>query len=215
MEDLITRTKHVASSVWWAVVFSGAIGILFGVASLLSPEVILNLFVYAFAAFAIVMSLIALAQSVTNVRLDPLWWLSSLIALCGISVGVYIMFNPTLMHSFLGILLAVFIFMQALLDLIMASYAEASTDKTVTVFMGIAGLLAGFIVLLQPQLAAQATVWVIGAYILVHGVIIEIYAFRIRDDIKTLFQSDTAKSKRSAKAVEAKVRPAKSKKRHE
>ncbi len=210
MEDLIIRTKHVASSMWWAVVISGAIGILFGVASLLSPDIVLNLFVYAFAAFAIVMSLVALAQSITNVRLDPLWWLSSLLSLCGISIGVYIMFNPTLMHNFLGILLAVFIFMQALLDLIMASYAEASTDKTVTVFLGIAGLLAGFVVLLQPQLAAQATVWLIGAYILVHGIIIEIYAFRIRNNIKELFKTSTKKKhSRSAKAVEAKVRSAK------
>lgn len=205
MQEIVQKAKNIARSLWWSVVISGAIGIVFGLASLLWPVVILNFFVYAFAAFALVISTIALAQSITNLKLDPLWWLSSLLSLCGICLGIYIFFNPDNMHSFLGILLAVFIFVQALLDLIMASYAEASNDKTITVFLGIVGLIAGFIVLLNPGLAAAATVWIIGAYILVHGIMIEIYAFRIKDNMRMLFPNMGRKN--GTIVIEAEVKP--------
>ena len=64
------------------------------------------------------------------------------------------------------------------------------------------GIIFGFMVLLYPRLATEAMVWVIGLYILVHGVIIEYYAIRVRQQAKQL--RDAVVTPSTGKAKKAK-----------
>ena len=110
-----------------------------------------------------------------------------LFAICGISIGVFILVNPGVAQAFLAVLMAVYIFSQSVLDLAIASYSDDKQTKTPVVIMGILGIIFGFMVLLYPKLATEALVWVIGLYVVAHGVIIEYYAIKVRRQAQTSY----------------------------
>lgn len=177
---MINTIQQIVKQLWITAVASGAISIVFGLIAMIWPDLTLSFFIYLFSIFVLVVSVIVLGQSFTNIKIDPLWWLSMLFAICGISIGVFIIVNPDVAKAFLAVLLSVYIFSQSILDLIIASYSDDKTTKTPVVIMGILGIVFGFMVLLYPALATTAMVWVIGLFILVHGLAIEFYAFRAR-----------------------------------
>lgn len=180
---MLSKIKQVARQVWWTAVIGGAISIIFGIIAIASPGRTLNAFIYLFSLFVIAISAASLAQSITDIKNNRLWWLSMLFAVCGISIAVYIMANPNVAKAFVAVILAIYIFVQSLLDLIVASYSDDAESKTPMIGIGIIGLLFGFLVLFRPVLASEAMVWVIGLYVLIHGVFTEYYAFRIRSRV--------------------------------
>lgn len=186
---MLSKIKQVTKELWWAAVVSGIISIIFGIVAIAWPDRTLNAFIYLFSIFVIAIAVVVLAQAFTNIRVDRLWWLSMLFAICGISIGVFIMVNPDAAKAFLAVILAVYIFTQSILDLIVASYADDSKSKTPMIAIGIIGLVFGFIVLFRPVLATNAMVWVIGIYILAHGIFTEYYAFKVRSSATRIAKS--------------------------
>lgn len=183
---MMTDIQKIIKKLWTTVAIGGAASIIFGLIAMLWPHLTLSFFIYLFSAFVLIISVIVLGQSFTNIRVDRLWWLSMLFAVCGISIGIFILVNPEVAQAFLAVLLAVYIFSQSILDLVVASYSDDRSTKTPVIVVGILGIIFGFMVLLYPRLATEAMVWVIGLYILVHGVIIEYYAIRVRRQAKQL-----------------------------
>lgn len=182
----MTDIQKIIKKLWTTVAIGGGASIIFGLIAMLWPHLTLSFFIYLFSAFVLIISVIVLGQSFTNIRVDRLWWLSMLFAVCGISIGIFILVNPEVAQAFLAVLLAVYIFSQSILDLVVASYSDDRSTKTPVIVVGILGIIFGFMVLLYPRLATEAMVWVIGLYILVHGVIIEYYAIRVRQQAKQL-----------------------------
>lgn len=197
-----------AKGIWWGITASGLVSIVFGVAAMVAPRTVLSIFIYAFSVFILVTSAIVLGQSINSIRSDRLWWLSMLFAICGISIGLYILINPTVAQAFIAVLLAVYIFSQSLLDLIAASYSDDSKARTPVIAVGIIGVIMGFVVLFQPKLATEAMVWTIGLYILVHGLVTEYYAIKVRSEVGKVaksFKQVTHDLAHNDKAVEAEV----------
>ncbi|MDO4271516.1 MAG: DUF308 domain-containing protein [Candidatus Saccharibacteria bacterium] len=183
---MISSIRKITKELWWAAVTTGLVSIVFGLAAMLWPRSVLNIFIYLFSIIVLVVSVVVLGQTLVNLKSNRLWWLSMLFAICGISVGLYIMINPKVASDIIAILLSVYIFSQSLLDLVMASYSDDNKAKTPVVISGIAGVIFGFIVILMPSLATEALVWVVGLYILAHGLFIEYYSFKTRRQVKEL-----------------------------
>lgn len=212
---MLPKIKQVTKELWWAAVVSGIISIIFGIVAIAWPDRTLNAFIYLFSIFVITVAVVVLAQAFTNINVDRLWWLSMLFAICGISIGVFIMVNPDAAKAFLAVILAIYIFTQSILDLIVASYSDDSQSKTPLVAIGIIGLVFGFIVLFRPVLATNAMVWVIGLYVLAHGIFTEYYAFKVHSSVTRIakgvsealnIDDDSTTNKTSRKpAKEAKV----------
>lgn len=183
----MTNSLHtIANKLWTTIVVGGIVGALFGIVAMLWPHLTLSFFIYLFSALIIVISVIALGQSLANLKSDHVWWPSVLFAVCGISVGLFILINPAAAQSFLAILLAVYIISQALLDFAASSYTGDSRTRTPVIAMGILGIIFGLLVIVFPRLATEALVWVVGLYIFAHSIAIEYYAFKIRRHIKQL-----------------------------
>ena len=188
---MISNIQSIAQKLWGTVVTGGIVSIIFGLVAMLWPHITLSFFIYLFSIFVLLVSVVVLGQAFTNIRVDRLWWLSMLFAVCGISIGLFILVNPQVAQAFLAVLLAVYIFSQSLMDLVMASYSDNADKNTrwPIIAVGILGIIFGFVVLLYPQLATETMVWVIGLYILAHGLIVEYYAFRLRRQVKQLAQA--------------------------
>lgn len=188
---MLSQVKQVAKQVWWAAVIGGAVSIIFGIIAIAQPGRTLNAFIYLFSLFVIAVSVVNLAQSFADIKNNDRWWLSMIFAVCGISIGVFLMTNPEATKAFIGAIIAIYIFVQSLLDLIVASYSDDSESKSPMIAIGIIGLLFGFLVLFRPSLASEATMWVIGLYVLVHGLFTEYYAFKIRSGVKRVAKDIT------------------------
>lgn len=217
-EQMIANIRQIAKQLWTTAVIGGAISIIFGLIAMLWPHFTLSFFIYLFSIFVLLLSVIVLGQAFVNIRIDRLWWLSMLFAICGISIGVFILVNPDVAQAFLAVLMAVYIFSQSVLDLAIASYSDDKQTKTPVVIMGILGIIFGFMVLLYPKLATEALVWVIGLYVVAHGVIIEYYAIKVRRQAKTLSDAieqiaDTNDGDASSKKTAKKTKTRKSSKK--
>lgn len=181
---MISQIRKITGQLWGAIVAGGLISILFGLATMLWPHTVLSIFIYIFSAFVIIVSVVVLGRAVSEINDDRLWWLSMLFAICGISVGIYITMNPEIAQGLIAVLLAIYIFTQSLMDLIVASYTDDPQSKTPMLATGVIGVVFGFMVLFNPMLATDAMVWVIGLYILIHGVLVEYCSIRIRHSVK-------------------------------
>lgn len=183
---MLSNIRKMTSQLWGAIVAGGIVSILVGLATMLWPHQILSIFIYLFSIFVIIVSVIVLGQAFSNIATDRLWWMSMLFSICGICIGVFILANPAVAQGLIAVLLAIYIFSQALMDLIVASYTDDPRTKTPVLATGIIGILFGFVVLFYPRLSTEALVWVIGLYILAHGILVEYYSIKTRRTVKRI-----------------------------
>lgn len=184
--SLLSKEKKIAKEMWWLMVLTSIVSIIFGLVALFWPGLTLATLIFTYAIFVIVAGAVALFESVMNIKKDPLWWLALLFALFNIIVGVYLVRNPLVAGAVFVLFLALYVFVQSIIDLVVASYATKEEGRWLWVVTGILGLVAGFTIFMFPVTSSIAFVWVLGAYTLVHGVVGFGYAMQIRGEVKKL-----------------------------
>ena len=183
---MFSKAKKLTEEVWWILVLSGILSIVFGFVALLWPGLTAETLVFLVALFTIIGGVIALVNALSNIVKDRLWWLSLLGAFVSLGIGVFLIRNPLITGSLLVILLAIIIFVQALYDLVIASYATKEEGRWMWIITGIMGLIVAVVVMTNPVTAALAFVWVIGIYAIVHGVVNIGYAIQLSKDVKAV-----------------------------
>lgn len=179
-----TRSTVLTKELWWFIVLSGAASVVFGAVALFWPKLTLVTLVFLFAVFVLVAGLVELFSALKNIKGNRLWWLSLLLAVVNIAIGVYLVRNPLVTAVVFVMLLAAAIGVRAIFDLIVASYADRNEHKWLWVASGVLGLIAAVVILVYPVSASVTFVWVLGLYTLIHGVIALAYAAQIRGDVK-------------------------------
>ena len=181
--------QSIFKKLWSIISIGGIIGILFGLSAIIWPSTVLSIFIYLFSAVILAISIVVLGQALANIRVDGLWWLSMIFAICGISVALFIILNPRYVEGIIAVLFAVYIFSQSLMDIVAASYSDDKGARTPTVILGIISIILGFAVLFYPKLATTTLMWVIGVYALAHGIIIEYCTIRARRQLANMDQA--------------------------
>ena len=180
--------KRAATRVWQLIVLGGAVSIAFGLFAVLWPGATLATLTSVFAFFVIVMGVVWFADAFYRVGTSPLWWMRMLLALVAIVGGVYLLRNPDAAAAMFAVLLAVYILVQALFDLVVASYAQKKSNKYLLIAAGLLGLVMGVVVMWRPLEASVIFMWIFGVYALVRGILLEVYAFRVRKKVKELIK---------------------------
>ena len=103
-----------------------------------------------------------------------------------LGIGIFLLRNPLITASLLVLVVAIVIFAQSLYDLVIASYATKEEGRWMWIVTGLLGVIAAIALIVYPEPASLAFVWVIGLYALVHGVVNIGYAFQIRKELKIL-----------------------------
>lgn len=190
--------KKRTRQVWWLTILTGILSVAFGLTALLWPGITLTALITIFLIFVLILGVVALVESLFSIGSDPLWWLGLLFSIVSIGIGVFLISNPGVTIEVFIIFLAVFVFAQSLMDLVIASYAGENDGKWMWIVSGILGVIFGFVIVLYPEGASLAFVWVLGLYALLQGVISIVYAIRFRHDVKKL-KSGAKKAKKSKK----------------
>jgi len=181
-------SKKVTKEVWWLIVFTGVMSILFGLVTLFWPKLTLATLIYLYAIFVVAAGAVGLFESISSIKKDPLWWLALLYSLFNLGIGVYLLRNPEVAAAIFVLLIVVLVFMQALFDLVVASYLGKGDNRWVWAVSGVLGLIAGVVILTYPLATSVAFVWVLGLYSLIHGVVSVSFAMQVRGEMKKILK---------------------------
>lgn len=149
----------------------GIATILFGLAAVFWPALTLVTLVYLFSAYVLVSGIVNLVGSIMTIDRSRWWFLGSLIGIFEFGVGVYLVRHPRLSFATLILLVGFTLIARGVIEVVASFFeiGQTATVRALTVIIGLAGLLAGIILLFQPVSAGVAFVWILGLYALIVG----------------------------------------------
>lgn len=162
---------------------AGVVTTLFGVVALFWPGLTLATFVLLFSAYVLIAGVVALVRGFRDMsNKKSLWWLSILLGVLAIGVGVYLVRHPGVSFATLILIMGFAFIIQGAVDLVRGLFDDfpVSTVRAMSIMAGIIGVIAGIFVFSQPEAAGIAFVWVIGLYSLIVGPLMIASSFDIR-----------------------------------
>ena len=166
---------------WWALAVRGALAILFGILAFLWPGISLTALVLLFAAFAFADGVLAIVTGVRGIRGDGRWWAVLLEGMLGIAVAVLTVLWPAITALALLFLIAAWAIVNGLLEIVAAvRLRRVIRGEWLLALAGVASIVFGVMLALNPGAGALALLWLIAAYAIVFGVLLVGLGFRLR-----------------------------------
>jgi uncharacterized membrane protein HdeD (DUF308 family) len=172
--DLLTRN-------WWLLALRGLVAVLFGVLAFVWPGITLLSLVYLFSAYALMNGVLAFVVAYKTPK--PHTRLFSLIfsGIVSIAAGIIACLMPGITALSLLILIAAWAIVTGIFEIIAAiRLRRIITNEWLLILAGIASVLFGVILLIQPGAGALVLIWWIGAYAIAFGILLIVLAFRMR-----------------------------------
>ena len=171
--------SEVLADSWWAVGLRGVVGILFGLICLLTPGIALGAFVILFSAYMLVDGVFAIISGIKSARSGERWGLLILEGIVDIAAGVVAFLWPLITVVALTWLVAIWAIVSGALMLSAAFTLNIDHGRWWLALGGIASVIFGVLLVIEPLVGAVVlTIW-IGAYALVFGVFLLILAFQL------------------------------------
>jgi uncharacterized membrane protein HdeD (DUF308 family) len=164
---------------WWAMGLRAIMAILFGLICLLNPTLALNVFVILFAAYMLVDGIFAIASGIRAASSGGHWALLILQGLVSIAAAAVAMIWPAMTLVALVWIAAIWAIVSGALMLAAAFALNINYGRWWLALGGIASLVFGILLVIQPFIGAVVlTLW-IGAYALVFGIFLLVLAFQL------------------------------------
>jgi uncharacterized membrane protein HdeD (DUF308 family) len=167
---------------WWIVLLRGVVALIFGALIFAFPLNALAAFVIVFGAYALVDGLFAIVAALRLAHPDSgRWWALLQQGIAGVAAGGLTFFWPQITALSLGILVAVWAFVTGFLEIGAAIRMRKDVPNEILLFVtGLISIALGAYLAFQPFVALLASVWVIGAYAIVTGIVLVVLSFRLR-----------------------------------
>jgi uncharacterized membrane protein HdeD (DUF308 family) len=173
---------HTLQLNWWLLALRGLVAVLFGVLAFMWPGATLITLVWLFGAFALVNGILSLVLAAKTPKGYPKMGSLILGGLLGILAGLLAFVMPGITALGLLILIAAWAIATGVMDLVAAvRLRKVINNEWLLVLAGIASVVFGVLLLLQPAAGALVLIWWIGAWALVLGFLLMILAFRMRN----------------------------------
>jgi uncharacterized membrane protein HdeD (DUF308 family) len=171
--------SEVLADSWWAVGLRGILGILFGLICLLTPGVAVEVFVILFSAYMLVDGVFAIISGIKAARNGERWGLLILEGIVDLAAGVVAFLWPAITLVALIWIIAVWAVVSGVLMLSAAFTLNIDHGRWWLALGGIASIIFGILLVIEPLIGAVVlTLW-IGAYALVFGVFLLVVAFQL------------------------------------
>jgi uncharacterized membrane protein HdeD (DUF308 family) len=171
--------SEVLADSWWAVGLRGLLGILFGLICLLTPGLALEVFVILFAAYMLVDGVFAIASGIKAARNGERWGMLILEGIVDLAAGTVAVLWPAITLVALIWIVAIWAIVSGALMLSAAFTLNLDHGRWWLALGGIASLIFGVLLVIEPLIGAVVlTLW-IGAYALVFGIFLLILAFQL------------------------------------
>jgi uncharacterized membrane protein HdeD (DUF308 family) len=171
--------SEVLAESWWAVGLRGILGILFGLICLLTPGLAVEVFVILFAAYMLVDGVFAIAAGIKAARNGERWGLLILEGIVDLAAGLVAVLWPAITLVALIWLIAIWAVVTGALMLAGAFSLNLDHGRWWLALGGIASVILGILLVIEPLIGAVVlTLW-IGAYAIVFGIFLLILAFQL------------------------------------
>jgi uncharacterized membrane protein HdeD (DUF308 family) len=156
--------------------------VLFGIAAVFWPALTLVTLVYLFSAYVLVTGVVNLVQAVMSMKVRSTWFLTLFVGLVELGVGVYLLRHTDVSFATLILLIGFALIIRGVLEVVAAfmDLGGWATTRMLLTIGGLASVLAGVIVLMQPVASGIAFVWVLGVYALLVGAMMTAVALDAR-----------------------------------
>lgn len=181
MDIAENRLAGVLSDKWWLLLLRGVFAIAFGVVAVLIPAISLAALVLLFGAYVLADGIIGVWLGISGRSKDENRWLLLLWGLLGIGVGIIAFLAPGITALALLIYIAAWAIATGVLELVAAIRLRKEVKgEWLLVLGGLASILFGVLLMLQPAAGALALLWLIAAYAIVFGGILVMLAIKAR-----------------------------------
>lgn len=175
------RLTDVLSRSWWILLLRGLAAILFGVLTIVQPEISLSVLALMFGAFALADGLLGTWAAFQGHMGEENLWLLLLGGLLGTGVGLLTLFAPSLTAVTLLFYIAVWAVSTGVLQVATAVRLRREIEgEGLLILSGIASIGFGVFLMARPGPGALAVLWLIGAYAVVLGSALVWLAFKVR-----------------------------------
>src|SRR4051812_29785230 len=166
---------------WWVLALRGLVAILFGLATLFWPGLILAALIVFFGLYALVdgiLAIIAAFRSSGQGMRRPLLLIEGVI---GILFGILALFWPGLTALALLYIIAFWAILSGIARIVMAIMLRREIENEWSIALsGVLSVILGIVLVLLPGAGLLAYTWLVGILALAVGIALIYYAFRVR-----------------------------------
>jgi len=189
--------SDILADSWWAVGIRGVAAILFGLICLINPGLAMKVFVYVFAAYMAVDGAFAVFAGIKAARNGERWYLLILQGLVSLAAAVIAVSLPVATIVALTWLVAIWAIVSGALMLSAAFTLNLEHGRWWLALGGIASLIFGILLILQPLIGAVVLILWLGAFGLVMGIFLLILAFQLHGKMEDKSRKAPAGAKRA------------------
>jgi len=166
---------------WWVLLLRGIAAIVFGVLVWLQPGISLVVLVMLFGAYAMVDGVLGVWTAITGRKEHENWWVLLIGGLLGIGVGVITFLAPGITAIALLFYIAIWAIATGVLQIVAAIYLRKEIQgEWWFILGGLASVVFGVLLMIQPGAGALALLWLIGTYAIIFGVLFVMLALKVR-----------------------------------
>ncbi len=166
---------------WWALALRGLVAVLFGLAALFWPGLILAVLILLFGAYALVDGVLAVIAAFRSSRRSTRRRLLLIEGVIGILFGILALLWPGLTALALLYIIAFWAILTGIARILMAIMLRREIDNEWSMAVsGVLSVILGIVLTLLPGAGLLAYTWLIGLFALALGIMLIIYAFRVR-----------------------------------
>ena len=166
------------SNVWWVFLLQGLAGILLGVMLITAPGATLVVLSTFLGFYWLITGVLALVQVFVDRSVPWLW--SLLVGIVGILAGIFVVRHPLLAALTVPTALVIILGVEGLVMGVLEIIGGFKGGGIGSFVLGVINVLVGLLLLGSPVAAALAVPVVFGVLLLVQGVGLIIWAFRVR-----------------------------------
>jgi uncharacterized membrane protein HdeD (DUF308 family) len=166
---------------WWALALRGLAAVIFGLLAFVWPGITLAALVFLFGAYALVDGIFAIVAGVRATKESEHWWLLLIEGALSVIAGIIAFTVPGITALFLLALIAGWAIFTGVLEIVAAiQMRKHISGEWLMVLSGLASVVFGVLLIINPGAGALAVVWIIGAYAIVFGILLIALGFRLR-----------------------------------
>jgi uncharacterized membrane protein HdeD (DUF308 family) len=189
--------SQVLAERWWAVGLRGILAIIFGLLCLLTPGIAIGALVLLFAAYMLVDGVFAIVSGIRAARSGERWGLLILEGVVDLAAGAIAVIWPAITLVALVWIVAIWAIVSGALMLAAAFALNRDYGRWLLALGGIASLVFGILLILEPLIGAVVlTLW-IGAYAVVFGLLLLVLGFQLHSKREAQLRTAPAAAKKA------------------
>ena len=166
---------------WWALALRGLAAVIFGLLAFVWPGITLAALVFLFGAYALLDGVFAIVAGIRAPKESKHWWLLFIEGILSVIAGIIAFTVPGITALFLLGLIAGWAIVTGVLEIVAAiQMRKHISGEWLMVLSGLASVVFGVLLVINPGVGALAVVWIIGAYAIVFGILLIALGFRLR-----------------------------------